>query len=189
MVKLNKIYTRSGDDGETGIGDGSRVSKLDLRVVAGGTVDELNSHLGVANTSTTAGETQQLLEKLQQRLFDLGADITCPWDPTAKEDHCPRISKRHVEWLESEIDRVNANLSALTSFVLPGGSLLSATLHVCRSVCRRAELDVLRFQQEQTINPQIVIFLNRLSDLLFVLARDANDGGNGDVLWQPDATS
>lgn len=187
MVTLNKIYTRSGDKGETGIGDGSRVSKLNQRVIAGGTVDELNSFLGVARVHVKEGDNASLLEKLQQRLFDLGADITCPWDPDAVEDHCPRIAEKHVLWLESEIDRVNAGLSALTSFILPGGTALAAAYHVVRSVCRRAELDVLRLQQEASINPQITIFLNRLSDLMFVLARDANNSGKDDVLWQPDS--
>ena len=185
MVILNRIYTRTGDDGETGIGDGSRVSKLDLRIIAGGSVDELNSHLGVAFAHLEPGQTRELLEKLQQRLFDLGADITCPWDPSSDEDRCPRIAGRHVEWIEAEIDRVNESLSPLKSFVLPSGNQTAAFLHVARSVCRRAELDVLRLQTEQTINPHIAVFVNRLSDLLFVLARAANDSGNSDVLWQP----
>jgi cob(I)alamin adenosyltransferase len=186
VVTLNKIYTRTGDDGQTGIGDGSRVSKLDLRIIAGGSVDESNCYLGVACVHVDS-VSRQLLEKIQQRLFDVGADITCPWDPDAQEDRCPRIATRHVTWLEAEIDRVNGGLSALTSFILPGGNAAAAALHVARSVCRRAELDVLRLQGEQTINPQIMIFLNRLSDLLFVLARDANDGGKNDVLWRPDS--
>lgn len=186
MVTLNKIYTRTGDDGETGIGDGSRVSKLDLRIIAGGSVDETNSLLGLACVHLDSS-TRELLEKIQQRMFDLGADITCPWDPSVAEDRCPRIVERHVSWLETEIDRVNGQLSALKSFILPGGTPAAAALHVARSVCRRAELDVLRLQQKRSINPQILIFLNRLSDLLFVLARNANDGGTNDVLWQPDS--
>lgn len=186
VVTLNKIYTRSGDDGETGIGDGSRVSKLDPRIVAGGSVDELNSFIGVACLQVSDPAVSELLTKLQQRLFDLGADITCPWDANKTDDRCPRMAERHVTWLESEIDRLNANLSALNSFILPGGTALAAALHVSRSVCRRAEVDVLRLQQEQSINPQVAVVLNRLSDLLFVLARAANDGGTADVLWQPD---
>jgi len=189
MVKLNKIYTKTGDDGSTGIGDGSRVSKLDDRIIAGGSVDELNSHIGVAIVNTDAGNTRDLLTKLQQRLFDLGADITCPWNPEAEEDRCPRIAERHIKWLEAEIDRINAHLSALTSFILPGGTPLAGGLHVARSVCRRAEIDTLRLQTQQAINPNVIVFLNRLSDLLFVMARDANDGGKADVLWQPDTTS
>lgn len=186
MVHLTKIYTRTGDDGKTGIGDGSRVSKLDARVVAGGSVDELNSLLGVASAISPPGAVHGVLEQLQQRLFDLGADITCPWDPGSNDDRCPRIAERHVVWLETQIDRVNENLSPLNSFVLPGGTPSAASLHVARSVCRRAERDVLQLQAECPINPVITVFLNRLSDLLFVLARDANDGGHADVLWQPD---
>ncbi len=186
MVTLNKIYTRTGDSGQTGIGDGSRVSKLDLRIIAGGSVDETNSLLGVACVHLDQ-PTRERLEKIQQRMFDLGADITCPWDPSAADDRCPRICERHVTGLEAEIDRVNGQLSALKSFILPGGTAAAAALHVARSVCRRAELDVLRLQQEHAVNPQIMVFLNRLSDLLFVLARNANDGGTNDVLWQPDS--
>lgn len=186
MVTLNKIYTRTGDDGETGIGDGSRVSKLDQRIIAGGSVDETNSLLGVACVHLDEA-ARGVVEMIQQRMFDLGADITCPWDPDATEDRCPRIAERHVTWLEAEIDGVNENLSALKSFILPGGSPAGAALHVARSVCRRAELDVLRLQQDLSINPQIMVFLNRLSDLLFVMARNANDGGTNDVLWQPDS--
>ena len=186
MVTLSKIYTRTGDDGQTGIGDGSRVSKLDLRIIAGGSVDETNSHLGLALTWCDAGENQQLLQAVQQRLFDLGADISCPWEPSAKEDHCPRIAQPHIVWLEQHIDRVNAGLSTLKSFILPGGTQLASTLHIARSVCRRAETDVLRLQRETAINPLIVVFMNRLSDLLFVLARASNNGGADDVLWEPD---
>jgi len=186
VVFLNKIYTRTGDDGHTGIGDGSRVSKLDARVIAGGTVDELNSLVGVARAHCSAGAVQGVLEQLQQRLFDLGADITCPWDPDATDDKCPRIVDRHVSWLETQIDRVNDSLSPLNSFVLPGGNVAAASLHVARSVCRRAERDVWQLQAEHAINPTIVVYLNRLSDLLFVLARDANDAGTTDVLWKPD---
>lgn len=189
MVHLNRIYTRTGDQGETGIGDGSRVSKLDPRVVAGGSVDELNSHLGVASAHCSSATTSGVLQKLQQHLFDFGADVTCPWNPDATADRCPRIAVRHIEWLENQIDCVNAHLSPLNSFVLPGGSPLASFLHVARSVCRRAERDVLTLQKQQSINPSLLIFLNRLSDLLFVLARDANAGGTTDVLWVPDSQS
>lgn len=189
MVVLNKIYTRTGDDGETGIGDGSRVSKLDARIVAGGSVDETNSFIGVAASHCSADDKdgiRPVLESIQQRLFDLGADITCPWDPDATEDRCPRIAERHVLWLEQQIDLINNDLQPLKSFVLPGGSVCAAALHVARSVCRRAEIDVLQFQQQTRINPQIAIYLNRLSDFLFVAARQSNNNGNDDVLWQPD---
>ena len=186
MVTLNKIYTRTGDEGQTGIGDGSRVSKLDSRIIAGGSVDEANSLIGFAVAVSPSQETRQLLEAIKQRMFDLGADITCPWNPDADKDHCPRIAKRHVEWLEQQIDRINEPLGPLSSFILPGGTQLAACVHVARSVCRRAEIDVLRLQQESSINPQIGIFLNRLSDLLFVLARSCNNGGKDDILWKPD---
>lgn len=188
MVNLNKIYTKTGDSGETGIGDGSRVSKLDLRIIAGGSVDETNSLLGVAASHCDCDETRTIIATIQQRLFDLGADITCPWDPNAEEDRCPRIAERHIKWLEQQIDRINDDLEPLKSFILPGGTHLAAALHVGRSVCRRAEIDVLKFQQETTINPQIAIYLNRLSDFLFVAARASNDGGKSDVLWEPDKT-
>ena len=186
MVHLNKIYTRTGDHGETGIGDGSRVSKLDPRVIAGGSVDELNSHLGVASAHCPDTAVRQVLQKLQQHLFDFGADITCPWNADATDDRCPRIAARHIQWLENQIDCINENLSPLHSFVLPGGSPLASFLHVARSVCRRAERDVLTLQHQQTINPSLLVFLNRLSDLLFVMARDANASGTSDVLWVPD---
>ncbi|MCP4785336.1 MAG: cob(I)yrinic acid a,c-diamide adenosyltransferase [Fuerstiella sp.] len=185
MVILNRIYTRTGDSGETGIGDGSRVSKLDARIVAGGSVDETNSQLGIAITLCTDPTTQAVLQKIQQRLFDLGADISCPWDAEAQEQKCPRITKTHVAGLEAELDRVTERLTPLKSFVLPGGTPQAAVLHVARSVCRRAELDVLTLLQTTNINPQVPIFLNRLSDLLFVLARAANNDGSDDVLWVP----
>lgn len=186
MVILNKIYTRTGDDGKTGIGDGSRVSKLDLRVIAGGSVDETNSQLGMASAWSDHDETRRLVECIQQRLFDLGADITCPWEPGVADDRCPRIAARHVVWLEEQIDSINSGLTALNSFILPGGTRVAACIHVARSVCRRAEIDVLRLQEVSTINPQISVFLNRLSDLLFVLGRSCNNGGRNDVLWKPD---
>lgn len=185
MVILNKIYTRTGDSGETGIGDGSRVSKLDARIVAGGSVDETNSHLGIAITLCPDPTAKTALQQIQQHLFDLGADISCPWDAKAQEDRCPRMTGSHVAGLESELDRVTKRLSPLKSFVLPGGTPLASVLHVARSVCRRAELDVLTLQQTTDINPQVAIYLNRLSDLLFVLARAANNDGDDDVLWVP----
>lgn len=185
MVTLNKIYTRTGDSGQTGIGDGTRVSKLDPRIVAGGSVDETNCCIGVAAAQCTDASLKSLLLTLQQRLFDLGADLTSPWQPDDAEDLCPRMTLQHIEWLEQQIDRFNERLSALKSFVLPGGQPCAASLHLARSVCRRAELDTLRLQHDTSLNPQIAVFLNRLSDLLFVLARDANDHGAMDVLWEP----
>ncbi|MEO2014623.1 MAG: cob(I)yrinic acid a,c-diamide adenosyltransferase [Fuerstiella sp.] len=185
MVILNRIYTRTGDSGETGIGDGSRVSKLDARIVAGGSVDETNSQLGIAIALCTDATAKTALQKIQQRLFDLGADISCPWDPETQDDKCLRMTGTHIAELESELDRVTERLSPLKSFVLPGGTPLAAVLHVARSVCRRAEIDVLKLLQTADINPQVAIYLNRLSDLLFVLARAANNDGADDVLWVP----
>ena len=185
MVKLTKIYTRTGDGGETGIGDGSRVSKLDQRIVAGGAVDEVNAHLGTAAAHCDDESVQSLLYQLQQRLFDLGADLTCPWHSSADAKTALRITAASVTWLEEQVDHANDRLQPLTSFVLPGGSRTAAFLHVARSVCRRAELEALRLNNSAEINPQILIFLNRLSDLLFVIARCANDFGERDVLWTP----
>ena len=186
MVSLTKIYTRAGDSGQTTIGDGARVSKLDQRIIAGGTVDELNSLVGVVVAESEDEAIREVLTGLQQRLFDLGADLTCPWVADHEDDRCPRIAAHHVTNIEFLIDKYNADLGDLKSFVLPGGSKASAALHVARSVCRRAELAVLRLRQVENLNPQIAIFLNRLSDLFFVLARYANDRGKTDVLWVPD---
>lgn len=185
MVSLTKIYTRTGDDGQTSLVDGSRVSKLDDRIVAGGSVDETNSCLGVAAGLCEEASLRDTIFTLQQQLFDLGADLSAPWPATEEMIHVPRISTRHVEWLESQIDDFNAALQPLKSFVLPGGSQFSAAFHVARSVCRRAEIDVLRLAGATQINPQIAVYLNRLSDLLFVLARHANRNGELDVLWEP----
>ncbi|MEZ6058978.1 MAG: cob(I)yrinic acid a,c-diamide adenosyltransferase [Planctomycetaceae bacterium] len=186
MVRLDRISTRSGDAGETSLGDGSRVSKRDPRIAAGGTVDELNSLIGAAMCVTQDDEQRRLLERIQQRLFDLGADLSCPL-PTdsTREDRVPRIGEHHIAWLDAELDRANDQLSPLTSFVLPGGTPSAAALHVARAVCRRAERDVLQLPSDKTVNPRIAVFLNRLSDVLFVLARIANDCGSLDVLWQP----
>lgn len=186
MVSLTKIYTRTGDSGQTAIGDGTRVSKLDLRIIAGGIVDELNSFVGMSVAESTDPALLKVLSSLQQRLFDLGADLTTPWDPESTNDRCPRIGAHHVTSLEVLIDKFNADLGSLKSFVLPAGTRVAATLHVARCVCRRAELGVLKLRQVENLNPQIAIYLNRLSDLLFVLARKSNDNGKADVLWVPD---
>ena len=185
VVRLDKIYTRSGDGGETGIGDGTRVSKLDARIVAGGSVDELNCLLGVVAASSPGTELAELTFTLQNLLFDLGADISCPLPSNEDEDRCPRIADSSVKWIETEIDQANEKLSPLTSFVLPGGSPTAAHLHLARAVCRRAEVDVLRLAEATSLNPQVCVFVNRLSDLLFVLARQANNNGSNDVLWVP----
>lgn len=189
MVFLNRIYTRSGDDGETGLGDGTRVAKTHPRIAAYGTVDELNSVLGLV---LAAGGVQEpvrgQLLRIQNDLFDIGADLCVPEsDPAAEPPAQPplRATATQVEQLENWIDAANGPLSPLTSFVLPGGTVAAAYLHLARTVCRRAEIAVLHLAEFEQINSYATIYLNRLSDLLFVLARAANDGGQADVLWVP----
>lgn len=176
-VRLTRIYTRGGDQGETSLGDGSRTSKLDPLVQAYGTVDELNSVLGWAQVE--ARDTR--LARIQNELFDLGADLCVPF---AAGDGKLRIQQAAVDRLEAECDEANATLPELKSFVLPGGSELAARLHIARAVCRRAERDALA---AEGINPLAVVYLNRLSDLLFILARAANVGGD-EPLWHPGST-
>lgn len=190
MVKINKIYTRTGDDGSTGLVGGHRVPKDDLRVEAYGTVDEANSALGLAlvHAPSPAPITAQLLS-LQHDLFDLGADLATPLVPAESPNSRLRITPAQVDRLESLIDEYNTRLNPLTSFVLPGGSPLAAALHFARAVVRRAErltVALRRAQPDQT-SPETVRYLNRLSDLLFVLARVANDDGSSDTLWVPGA--
>ena len=185
MVHLNRIYTRSGDDGTTGLGDGRRVSKLDARIVAGGSIDETNCVLGCAIAASPSPDVKDVLLALQQFLFDLGADVCIPLPSDPAGDFPGRMTDEHVVLLERLIDRFNEPMDALESFILPGGSPAAAALHLSRAVCRRAELDVLRLQQQEPINRRILICLNRLSDLLFVLARVENDNGRADVLWTP----
>lgn len=185
MVRLDRIYTRGGDGGMTSTGDGQRVSKLHARIVAGGSVDETNCAIGVAISAGTTPEVSDVLRGLQQFLFDLGADLCVPLPAAGKADLLnTRLSGGDAEQLERLIDRFTERQAPLNSFILPGGSLAAAQLHLARSVCRRAELDVLRMQEVEPLNSAIVICLNRLSDLLFVLARAANDDGRNDVLWQ-----
>ncbi len=176
-VRLTRIYTRGGDRGETSLGDGSRVSKLDPLVRAYGVVDELNSVLGWAQVVCA----DDRLRRIQNELFDLGADLSVPF---AEEDGRLRLPHEAVERLEADCDEVNAGLSELRTFVLPGGSEAAARLHVARAVCRRAEREVLAVAQDRTLNPNAVVYLNRLSDLLFILARAANAGG-AEPLWKP----
>lgn len=199
MVKLNRIYTKTGDDGTTGLGDGKRVMKTSPRVAAYGTVDEANAALGLCVVQTAgaplgsrAEEIGQLLREIQNDLFDLGADLCCPITPeeaAGKGKGRLRISPKQTEWLEQAIDDHNDRLAPLNSFVLPGGTPLAAALHVARTVVRRAERDVvalLEVEEDQT-NLETLRFLNRLSDLLFVLGRVANDDGALDVKWVPGA--
>ena len=184
MVVLNKIYTKTGDAGETALGNGARVAKHAMRVTAYGTVDELNSFLGVARLEAK-GELDQALSRIQNDLFDLGADLCRPdMEKDAESEYPPlRMVNAQVSRLESEIDAMNAMLEPLRSFILPGGSALSAHLHVCRTVARRAERLAVELATMEAINPAAVKYLNRLSDWFFVAARIANNNGKDDVLW------
>jgi cob(I)alamin adenosyltransferase len=182
MIYLSRIYTKSGDQGETGLGDGSRVSKNSIRVTAYGEVDELNAVLGILLTLPELPERAILLS-IQNDLFDLGADLCVPKPETEEPGKALRITEGQVTRLEQAIDRLNENLQPLRSFVLPGGSPASAYLHLARTVCRRAERAVVPLLSE--INPFAFQYLNRLSDLLFVMGRVANDDGKRDVLWVP----
>jgi cob(I)alamin adenosyltransferase len=183
-VRLTRIYTRGGDRGETSLGDGSRVPKLDCRIVAFGTVDELNSLLGLALAADVTDELRGVLERVQNELFDVGADISVPFGVADRL----RVTQSQIDSLEADCDRFNADLPELKSFVLPGGSEAAARLHVARAVCRRAERDVLEAAEEVDINPLVPVYLNRLSDLLFILARAANAGGD-EPLWKPGRSS
>ncbi|MCL4113138.1 UNVERIFIED_CONTAM: hypothetical protein GTU68_061602 [Idotea baltica] len=185
MVHLDKIYTKSGDAGETGLGDGSRVPKTHVRVRAYGGVDELNCVLGVAVTSGLPDDIQKQLQHIQNDLFDLGADLCVPESDQPLEYVPLRVTSSQVTQLEQWIDAANEHLQPLDSFILPGGSTASAHLHLARAVCRRTEIGVLELAAAETINNQTTIYLNRLSDLLFVLARCCNDNGKSDVLWTP----
>ncbi|WP_122072039.1 cob(I)yrinic acid a,c-diamide adenosyltransferase [Pseudophaeobacter sp. EL27] len=188
MVVLNKIYTRTGDKGDTALGNGARVAKHDARVNAYGTSDELNAFIGVARLEA-AGDMDTALSRIQNDLFDLGADLCRPeMDKDAKAEYPPlRIAQSQVDRLESEIDAMNKDLAALRSFVLPGGSALAAHLHVCRTVARRGERLTTELATVEDINPVVVTYLNRLSDWFFVASRHANDNGAKDVLWVPGA--
>lgn len=187
MVFLNRIYTKTGDTGETSLGDGHRVPKTDLRITAYGGVDELNAILGVTLIADLPGNLAEILLKIQNDLFDLGADLCVPETETAPEHPPLRVSAAQVDQLERWIDATNEHLQPLKSFILPGGCPAAAHLHHARTVCRRVEIGVLELAARDRINPQVVIYLNRLSDLLFVLARVANNGGLNDVLWVPGA--
>jgi cob(I)alamin adenosyltransferase len=183
-VRLNRIYTRGGDRGETSLGDGSRVSKLDPRIGAFGTVDELNSLLGVVLADPDLPASFRApLERIQNELFDLGADLSVP----AQIEGRLRVTQEQVDGLERLCDDFNEPLPELKSFVLPGGTLAAARLHVARSVCRRAEREALAAAGSVEIDPLALVYLNRLSDLLFILARAAN-GGRDEPLWKPGAS-
>jgi cob(I)alamin adenosyltransferase len=185
MVRLTRIYTRGGDAGETSLGDGARVAKHDLRVEAFGTVDEANAAIGLARLSAPA-EADAMLARIQNDLFDLGADLCTPEDGR-RAAGALRIQASQVERLEREIDGLNAELKPLDSFVLPGGTPCAAHLHLARTIARRAERLVAALAARETVNGEALKYLNRLSDHLFVLGRHVNDKGAGDVLWTPGA--
>jgi cob(I)alamin adenosyltransferase len=186
-VRLTRIYTRAGDAGETSLGDGSRVRKTDPRIEAYGTVDELNSAIGLVLAGDVSEEFRPWLEEIQNDLFDVGADLSVPLDD---ERERLRVTEVQVERLEGLCDRVNERLEPLKSFVLPGGSETAARLHVARTVCRRAEREATALAEEGELNPAALAYLNRLSDLLFILARAANaEGGSPEPLWKPGSSS
>ncbi len=181
MVKLTRIYTRGGDRGTTSLGDGARVPKHDRRVAAYGAVDEANAAIGVARVHAS-GAVDEMLARIQNDLFDLGADLC---RPGASEGL--RVDQAQVDRLEREIDEINARLEPLESFVLPGGTPAAAALHLARTLTRRAEREITALAEREPVNPEAVKYINRLSDHLFVLSRHANDDGAKDVLWRPGA--
>lgn len=183
-VRLTRIYTRGGDKGETSLGDGSRASKLDCRIGAFGTVDELNAAIGVALAGELDDNARPVLERVQNELFDVGADLSVPY---GVGDGRLRVTQEQIDTLEQDCDAFNATLPELKSFVLPGGTETAARLHVARTVCRRAERDTLLAAKEVDLHPLVLVYLNRLSDLLFILARAAN-AGRAEILWKPGAS-
>jgi cob(I)alamin adenosyltransferase len=188
MVKLNKIYTRTGDDGTTALGTGERRKKYDLRIAAYGTLDEVNATIGIARLHTADDALlDAALARIQNDLFDVGADLCTPGRGKGPGGARLTVTAAQVDWLESEIDRVNAALAPLKSFVLPGGNAAAAYLHLARTVCRRAERLVaeLRDKADESVTAEALQYINRLSDFLFVASRHANDKGAGDVLWLP----
>jgi len=188
MVVLNKIYTRTGDDGTTALGTGERRKKFDLRIAAYGTLDEVNAAIGIARLHT-AGDTalDNSLSRIQNDLFDVGADLCTPGRGKGPGGARLTVTDKQVAWLEAEIDRLNAELVPLRSFILPGGSAAAAYLHFARTVCRRAERLVaeLKEKPQESVTPEVLKYVNRLSDYLFVASRYANGKGAADVLWKP----
>ncbi len=189
MVKLNKIYTRTGDDGTTGLVDGSRVAKASSRIEAIGKVDEANSAIGLAAASLRSGAHADALFRIQNDMFDLGADLATPAPDAdfAPSEMVLRVTQEQVDWLEQAIDGLNESLEPLSSFVLPGGSEAAARTHVARASVRAGERAVTAVAADEPINPAAVAYINRLSDYLFVLARVLNDNGADDVKWVPGA--
>lgn len=189
MVRLDKIVTKAGDGGKTRLASGEPVSKASLRVEAYGAVDETNSVIGLVRLYTASDFVlDPLLDRVQHDLFDLGADLATPVPDSADPEWALRITLGQVERLEREIDRLNDGLSALDSFILPGGSPAAAAVHLARAITRRAERSAVAAAEERPINPPARAYLNRLSDLLFVLARHLNAGGSGDIKWVPGAS-
>jgi cob(I)alamin adenosyltransferase len=188
LVKLTKIYTRKGDKGETGLVDGSRLPKSALRMMAIGDVDEANSAIGLALTHIDDADARTMLGRIQNELFDLGADIATPGDNFAPSEMTLRIVPQQIARLEGEIDAMNAALAPLTSFILPAGESGASALHLARAIVRRAERALVGAAGNVGINPLALAYLNRLSDHLFVLCRHLNAAGSGDVLWRPGAT-
>ena len=188
MVKLNKIYTRTGDDGSTGLGSGERRKKYDLRVAAYGTLDEANAAIGIARLHTGSdGMLDAALSRIQNDLFDVGADLCTPGKGRGPDGARLTVTQAQVDWLESEIDRLNDALAPLKSFVLPGGTPAAAYLHLARTICRRAErlIAELKDKPGESVGAEVLQYVNRLSDFLFVAGRYANVKGARDVLWQP----
>ena len=183
MVRLTKIYTRGGDKGKTSLGGGKRVPKHDLRVAAYGTTDEANSVIGIARLHTS-GKVDEILRRIQDDLFDLGADLCTPENG---RENALRIVNSQVTRLEEEIDTINAKLEPINSFVLPGGNPAAAYLHLARTVVRRAERQMTELASKESVSPSAIQYVNRLSDLLFVLTRHLNDDGKEDILWRPGA--
>ena len=187
MVKLNRIYTRTGDDGTTGLVDGSRTPKHAARMEAIGAVDEANSAIGLAVVALSGSDHAEALTRIQNDLFDLGADLATPGEDFTPSDMVLRMVPGQAEWLEQAIDALNADLAPLTSFILPGGSEAAARVHVARAGVRRAERAMAALAAENAVNPAALAYANRLSDYLFVLARAINAAAGGDVLWVPGA--
>jgi cob(I)alamin adenosyltransferase len=188
MVVLNKIYTRTGDDGTTALGTGERRKKYDLRVAAYGSLDETNSVMGIARLHTAEDAAlDAALSRIQNDLFDVGADLTTPGKGRGPGGARLTVTAAQVEWLEAEIDRLNDELAPLRSFILPGGTAAAAYLHLARTVCRRAErlIAELNDKPDESVTPEVLKYVNRLSDFLFVAARHANGKGASDVLWKP----
>jgi cob(I)alamin adenosyltransferase len=188
MVVLNKIYTRTGDDGTTALGTGERRKKYDLRVAAYGTLDEVNAAIGIVRLySSDDAALDAALARVQNDLFDAGADLTTPGKGRGPGGARLTVTDAQVDWLESEIDRLNGELAPLKSFVLPGGSAMAAYLHLARTICRRAErlIAELKDKPGESVGDEVLKYVNRLSDFLFVASRYANDKGSRDVLWVP----